>query len=376
MDPRQLIAPPGPLPYPAPYWLLTTFKVTGFALHMAAMHLWLAGVPLAMVLGRRSGEHGRILSRRLASQMPIIIALGINFGIVPLLFTQVALGRVFYPATILMAWPWFGIVALLMLAYYGVYLYAIGLRRLAIAPWQQAAGWAAALLFLMISFVFTNGFSLMTNIHAWPALWRQTSAAGAPLGIALNTGDPTLLPRWLMVLGLALTTAAAYAAADAGLFAFRETQAYRRWACRFALRLYTLGVAWYAVAGAWYALGTWPEEVKQAMLRGPVAALTALTAASPVLVWALIRASRRRPAPGLGRAIALAQLGVIVLNAVSRQVVQSTELRRFVDLAAGPAATQWGPLVVFLLLLAAGLSAVVWMLHQAAAAARRPQVTG
>lgn len=375
MDPSQLIAPPGPLPYPAPYWLLTSFKVTGFALHMAAMHIWLAGVPLVMVLGKRGGEHGRILSRRLATQMPIIIALGINLGIVPLLFTQVALGRVFYPATILMAWPWFGIVAMLMVAYYGVYLYAIGLRRLSVAPRQQAAGWSAALLFVMISFVFTNGFSLMTNIHAWPALWRQTSAAGAPLGIALNTGDPTLWPRWLMVLGLALTTAAAYAAADAGLFAFRETQAYRRWASRFALRLYTLGLAWYAIAGAWYAFGTWPVEVRQAMLRGPLAALTALTATSPVLVWVLIRISRRRPAPAMGRAVAAAQFGVVALNAVSRQVVQSTELRRFVDLAAVPAVTQWGPLAVFLILLAAGLSALVWMIRQAAAAARGPLVT-
>lgn len=376
MDPSQLITPPGPLPYPAPYWLLTSFKVAGFALHMAAMHLWLAGVPLAMVLGRRRGEHARILSRRLATQMPIIIALGINFGIVPLLFTQVAYGRVFYPATILMAWPWFGIIGLLMVAYYGVYLYAIGLRRISVAPWQQAAGWVAALLLVVISFVFTNGFSLMTNIHAWPALWRQTSVAGAPLGIALNTGDPTLWPRWLMVLGLALTTAAAYAAADAGLFAFRETEAYRRWASRFALSLYTLGLAWYAIVGAWYALGTWPGEVRQVMLRGPLIALTVLTAASPGLVWLLIRAGHRRPTPALGRTIVLAQIGVVALNAISRQVVQNTELRRFVDLAAGPVDTQWGPLAVFLVLLAAGLSAVVWMIRQAAAAARRPLVTG
>ena len=56
--------------------------------------------------------------------MPVIVAVGVNLGVVPLLFVQLAYHRVFYPATILMAWFWLGIIVLLIPAYYGVYAYA------------------------------------------------------------------------------------------------------------------------------------------------------------------------------------------------------------------------------------------------------------
>ena len=61
------------------------------------------------------------------AQMPIIMAMGINFGIVPLLFIQVGFYQIFYPATVLMAWSWLAVIVLLIPAYYGVYVYAFGL---------------------------------------------------------------------------------------------------------------------------------------------------------------------------------------------------------------------------------------------------------
>lgn len=372
MDPSQLVSPSSPLGAPAPYWLLVTFKVLGFTLHVIPMNIWLAGTLLAMVLRWRGGEHARRFSGRLMNQMPIIIALGINFGIVPLLFTQVAYYRVFYPATILMAWPWFSVIILVMLAYYGIYIYVVGLRRDRLTPLRRAAGWLASLLFVAISFIFSNAFSLMTNVRAWPALWEKTSVAGAPLGIALNTGDPTLWPRWLMMLGLALTTTAAYAVVDAGVFAFRESTAYRRWISGVALRLYSLGMVWYGLAGSWYVFGTWPADLRQMMLSGSLIALTAVTALSPGLPWLLIVAQRHGMTRALALVTALAQAGVVGLNAISRQVVQNAELRRFVDVTTEPVNLQTSPLIVFLLLFVAGLVVVGWMVSKALVAARHP----
>ena len=72
---------------------------------------------------------GRRFAGRLLQQMPIIVAFGINFGIVPLLFMQLAYYKVFYPATILMACFWLAIIVLLIPAYYGVYAYALGLSN-------------------------------------------------------------------------------------------------------------------------------------------------------------------------------------------------------------------------------------------------------
>src|SRR6058998_2698786 len=105
MDP-SLVAPSSPHGLPAPYWFLVFFKVLGFLLHIGPMNLWYAGTILAMLMRWRGCEHAQRWSARLMRQMPVVIALGVNFGIVPLLFVQTAYYKVFYPATILMGWPW------------------------------------------------------------------------------------------------------------------------------------------------------------------------------------------------------------------------------------------------------------------------------
>ena len=372
MDPTQLIGPSSALGYPAPYWLMAAFKVLGFTLHLLPMNLWFAGILIAMLLRRRGGEHARHFSIRLMNQMPIIIALGINFGIVPLLFTQVAYHKVFYPATILMAWPWFSVIGMLVFAYYGVYLYVIGLRDGKMTSWKVTAGWVAAVLFIVIGFVFSNAFTLMTNLSQWPGLWEHSSVAGAPTGIALNTGDPTLWPRWLMVFGLALMTTGAYAVVDAGLFARRETDAYRRWVSGFALRLYSLGVIWFAVTASWYVFGTWGADVRTMMFGGGLIGLTGLTAAAPALPWLVILAQRAGVTPVLALATGLLQVVVLALNATSRQVVQNAELRRFLDVTAERLNMQWSPMIVFMVLFVAGLGVVAWMVGKAVHASREP----
>ncbi len=372
MTPTDLIGPPSSLGYPAPYWFLVTLKVLGFTLHMGPMHLWFAGILLAMALARWGSAEAQRWSARLMRQMPVIIALGVNFGIVPLLFTQVAYYRVFYPATILMAWPWFSIIVLLTCAYYGVYIYSSGLKEGAqLTPLKRAAGWISALFFLVIGFLFSNGFSLMTNLDAWPQLWLSTSSAGAPLGTALNLADPTLLPRWLMMFGLALTTVAAYTVFDAGVFARRESTEYQRWAAGFALKLHTVGLIWFAVMGSWY-LSTWPAEARDQMLSSPLIIFTALTALGPGLPWVLILFQRRQITQMLAILTGLAQFGVLALNAISRQVLQNIELSKFLDVTAEPVNLQLSPLIVFLVLFIVGLGVVVWMVQKVWQAERQP----
>jgi hypothetical protein len=372
MNPTELIGPSSPLGYPAPYWFLVLFKVLGFTLHLVPMNLWYAGIIVAMLLEWRGGEHARHLSSRVMKQMPIIIALGVNFGIVPLLFVQVAYYKVFYPATILMAWPWFSVIVLLTLAYYGVYIYVIGLRDegAAMARWRRVVGWVTAVLFIVMGFLFSNAFSLMTNVNAWPALWQSTSVAGAPLGIALNGADPTLWPRWLMMFGLALTTTAAYVVVDTGLFAVRESDEYKRGAMRVALKVYTVGMIWFALTGSWYVFGTWRPDVREMMFSGPLMVVTGLTAIGPGLPWLLILAQRRAVTRTWALVTGVAQFGVLALNAISRQIVQNAELSPFLDVTAEPVNIQWSPLVLFLVLLVAGLGTVAWMLRRLVAARR------
>ncbi|MCC6443589.1 MAG: hypothetical protein IT210_09075 [Armatimonadetes bacterium] len=260
MDPKMLIGPSIPMGFPAPFWFLMAFKVLGFTLHMAPIHVWFSGILLSMWMRGRGGRP------RPAARNPAHEAEAPHHGLwgelrhLPLLFTQVVYHRVFYPDTILMAWPWFSIVILPTFAYYGVYVYSLELWKSSPRAYlKDYIGWAAAGLFLVIGFIFSSSFSLMTNAGAWPETWQKTSVAGAPLGIGHNLGDPTLLPRWLMMFGLALTTTAAYIVLDTAYFAIGEKPEYKQWAGGFAPRLCALGVIWFMVAGVWYYLSWTPE---------------------------------------------------------------------------------------------------------------------
>ena len=353
-------------PLPAPFWFIEFFKVLGFSLHAIPMNLWYAGILVALGLAACGSEHGRRFAARLMLQMPVIVALGINFGIVPLLFLQLAYARAFYPATILMAWFWLAVVVLLVPAYYGVYLYAFGLGKegAAMTPLKRAAGWLSAVFFVWIGFTFANGLSLTTRVERWRAIWLEHNVDGAATGWGLNLSDPSLWPRWLLMFGLALVTTAAWMVVDAAWLAPRESRQYKRWAQDFALRLGLVGAAWAAVAGTWYVFGTWPSEVFQAMFRSPQVILTLLTAASPWAVGGLLWLWRRGElSRGQAAAVGAAQVGTLALNAIGRQVVQNLEVRPLVDALPEPA-VQWGPMAMFLLALVAGALAVAWILIQ------------
>jgi hypothetical protein len=351
-------------PLPAPLWFIQFFKVLGFSLHMIPMNLWYAGVLLAVGLHTFGGEHGRRLGSRLMLQMPIIIALGINFGIVPLLFLQLAYAEAFYPATILMAWFWLGIIALLIPAYYGVYLYSFGVREGGtMTPVKRAAGWIAALFFLSIGFIFANGLSLTANSGAWLAILENHNVAAAPTGTALNTADPSLWPRWLMMFGFALITTSVWIVVDAFWLAKQESSEYKRWSQVFAMRLALVGVVWAMLTGGHYMFGTWSAEVRGAMLSFPALLLTGITALSPWFAPALMWLWRKRELSRVqAAAIAGAQVGMVALNAISRQIVQNVEVGKLLDVSAFRVQPQWGPMAMFLAAFVAGVGCLVWIL--------------
>jgi hypothetical protein len=375
MDPHVLIdagAAPG---VPAPFWFIQFFKVLGFTLHMVPMNLWFAGIVLAMLLYLAGGEQAKMCSRRLMRQMPIIVALGVNFGIVPLLFIQLAYYQFFYPATILMAWFWMAVVGLLIPAYYGVYCHAWGLRNggAQMAGWRMAAGWVSAALFIVIGFIYANAMSLMEHVDGWPALWQNHSLAGAALGTALNVADPNLWPRWFLMFGLALGTTAAWTVVDAAWFVGVENATYRAWAWRFAPKLAAVSVTWFAAAGTWYVFVAWSAELRETMFAGAMLPLTVLTAVGGGLPLVLLLTwGRTSPGRTAATAVGLAQFGVLGINAISRQVVQNIRLGEYLDLASRPTAIEWSPLILFLLLFVAGALVVAWMVAQVVKAAANP----
>jgi hypothetical protein len=106
---------------------------------------------------------------------------------------------------------------------------------------------------------------------------------------------------------------------------------------------------------------------------GPGLLVTILTAIGPGLPWLLLLLRRNAPARASALAVGLAQFGVLVLNATSRQALQNIELAPFFEPAAAPVNVQWSPMILFLVLFAGGLALIGWMVVQAARAVRKTE---
>lgn len=361
---QDFMAPLNPQGLPAPLWFLTTFKVIGFILHVWPMNLFYAGTLLAAVLLFAGGEQGRRLSGRLGRVLPFAVALGVNFGIVPLLFVQVSHYRVFYPTTILIAWAWFAVVPLLTIGYYGIYGYAYEVRNDRVGRFGRAAIALGALFFVCIGFIFANNFSLLTNFAGWEAIYAKTNLSGAVSGLALNTGDPILWPRWLMMFGLAICSTAAWVGIDTQFFAGGETDDYRAWAASFAAKLYGLGLVWFAVMGSWYIFGALDPDSRAFLFSGFRLPLTLLTAASPGLGLLAVGWLTRPGSPKRAWLVVAAHYAVIICNALSRQLLQTHKLEPLGILGAEQTHTQWSTLPVFLVCFVLTLWLVIWMLRK------------
>jgi len=351
-----------------PPWLILVFRIVGFALHAAFMGLWYAGIPLALAWGCSQDLHLRQLSRRLMKQMPVIVAFGVNLGIVPLLFLQVGFGPIFYTATILMAWHWLAIIILLIFAYYGVYLYSW--REIPtenpISRKQLALGVVVALMFLVIGFFFSNAFSLMNDIQRWPVLWERTVVAGAVTGLTLNIGDPSFWPRWLFVFSLAVQTTATWMVLDAGLFGRGLGGDYQRRVLRAAAPIYTLGTAglflfslWHlqTLEKSWDKLLTWPSVV------GTGGAFLLPVILSGML-WSL-RGNSNSLKKTTAILVALGHLLVLVLNSFVRITADLASLSApQYEFWNRPVRIQWSPILLFAVTLILGIAVVIWMIVQ------------
>lgn len=369
-----------PLGLPAPAWLLFGLKVFGFWLHLVFMNLWFAGLVVALLLARRHGPLGQA-GRSLLRGMPVFVAMGVNAGIVPLLFLQVLYPQFFYTSTVLQAWAWFAIVPLMVVAYYGVYVCVLGMKAGRPGRWVTGAGWLAAALFLLIGLAFTAEMRLLTAPDDWLYL-TQPNVAGAVIGTHLAVGGISLM-RYVIMLGLALATTGAYIALDTE--AFRRPGAstttpdaapvaagpVRGGIPRLVLGLVAAGMVVFGIGALLY-LPTVDAYLAGSPFRWLAGAGPGLAAVAAVLYLA-------RPGKPTALFLLALQALSLLLNAITRQIVQAREIAPAFDLGAVPVNTQLSPIVLFLAALVVGLGALAWLLRTYAKAARAapvPRPTG
>jgi len=346
-----VIPPADPAGLPAPAWLLQILLVFTFILHIVAMNL-LAGGTTIMAIAHWKGKSNPFfaaLGARLSKALPVTMSLTITLGIAPLLFVQVLYGQAFYTASILMAWPWLLVVALVLLAYYGLYL--VQFRPDWLGRWVTPIAWVSAIFILVVGLLYTHNATLNLAPEKWAQMYAQSAA-----GLHLNWSEPTLIPRYLhfMVAAFAVT----------GLGIMLLSLLYRSsdssWADeakRFGARLFIGATIVQLAVGLWF-LFSLPNSFMQSFIGGNTVHTIILWAGVLLAVLAMLVVNRS----ALG-AVALTILAIALMS-VTRHSLRGMYLSPHLDVNAIPVNPQWVVFVIFVVLLVAGLGVVGWMVWQ------------
>ena len=186
MNPADLVPVAEAIPI---HWIW--FKILlllTFVLHILFMNVLLGGSVLSFLGNLRGGTRSDP-APDLSKRLPVVTAMTVNLGVAPLLFLQVIYGNFVYVASVLGAVFWLSIVGLVMLAYYGLYLYAFKYEN--IAGKRSLLSGLVSFCLLLVAFFFVNNMTLMLQPQEWTAYFKN------PGGTIINWGDPTLYPRYL-----------------------------------------------------------------------------------------------------------------------------------------------------------------------------------
>jgi hypothetical protein len=347
-----------PNPLPAPYWVFKLLLVVTFFLHIVAMNLMLGGAALALCARwRKSNPFGSRIFLDVAKKVPSLLAATISLGITPLLFVQVVYGQFFYTSSILIAWPWFLVIVLVIAGYYGFYYVAYKGEKKPVAAGRAML--FSTTLILLIGFIYTNNITLGET----PARWAQKyfSAAG---GWGLNLDEPTLVPRYLhfmvsaVAVGGLLLVLIAWAK-------WKKDPEYARAIFHFGGKAFLYANMAQFVVGIWFLLSLPWQEMMVFMGVSPLASallafgLVACLAIVFLMSAALKRQNIRLAAIGVGSITALTILAMAVMRDILRDAYLKPWFRPY-DYAVK---TQWSPFLLFLGLFVAGIAlwiAMMW----------------
>jgi hypothetical protein len=357
-----------PIPLPAPIWLLKLLHIVTLSLHFVAVEMLLGGLLLAVLLSLfRGSPQSLVAARALARRLTVVMTFVINLAVPPLLFAQVLYGRALYTSSVLIGLYWIAIIGLLMLAYWLLYRFQARLEAGRPAWWVGLIAW---LLAGSIARLLSTNMTLMLR----PEAWRDMYSASA-MGAYLPTGDPTLTPRWLLMMAGGLFIGGLWLVYLAGRSTFTAEEK------RFLAGLGGKVAAGFGVV--YLAAGVWAASVQPAAVKAGFAGQSAYPLyklagfagygwLALVVVAVLVGAYA-----GFGRVSAgwLGWTGVLVvvlteiMFTVYRDGVRDlTLLSKGYDVWNRAVETNWGVVGLFLVLFVAGLGVIGWLVSVVARA--------
>jgi hypothetical protein len=351
-----------PIPLPASIWLLKLLHIVTLALHFVAVEMLLGGLLLAVLLSLfRGSPASMVTARALARRLTVVMTFVINLAVPPLLFAQVLYGRALYTSSVLIGLYWIAIIGLLMLTYWLLYRFTGRLEAGKSAWWVGLSAW---LLAGCIARLLSTNMTLMLR----PEVWRKMYSASA-MGAYLPTGDPSLTPRWLLMLTGGLFIGGLWLIYLAGRSTFTAEE--KRFLSALGGKLAALFGIVYLSAGIW-AAGVQPAVVKSMLVTPPAGyefykyfGFAGYGWLALVVVAVLLAA-----AAGFGKltarwtSIAVVHLAVLIELTL---VVYRDGVRDLSLLATGynvwdrAVETNWWVVGLFLVLFVAGLGVIGWL---------------
>lgn len=352
-----------PIPLPAPVWLFKLLHIVTLALHFVAVEMLLGGLLLAVVLSlfrRSSPQH--VTARAIARRLTVVMTYVINLGVPPLLFAQVLYGRALYTSTVLIGAWWISIIAVLTLTYWLLYKFSARLEA------GRSAWWAGLSAWILVGFIarlLSTNMTLMLRPEAWRQMYSASSA-----GIYLPTGDPTLTPRWLLMMAGGLFISGLWMVYLAGRSTFTAEE--KRFAAGLGGKIAALFGMIYLGAGIW-AASVQPAVVKAGLVFGTpdhriyrlagYAGFGWLALVVLATLLAAIAGFGKLTSAWLGWAGALAAVLVEITLVVYRDGVRDlTLLSKGFDVWDRAIVTNWSVVGLFLVLFIGGLGVIGWLI--------------
>jgi hypothetical protein len=346
MDPATLL----PLADAIPVnwlWFQVLLTTTTF-LHLVAMNIMLGTGFIAFVAPLAGGEQMHPLSRTVAGTLPYSIALAINFGVAPLLFIQTLYGQFFYTSTVLLAVFWLAIFLLLIVSHYSVYLFNLRYDK---TGHNSVLLGLVVILLLVVGFIFTNNISMMQRPDSWLAYFQNRN------GTLLALDDIALIPRYLHFMLASLSVGGLAIAVYYEFKRRRGAEGVERWI--------TYGCNWFSVSslinfmvGFWFLSRLYGTIINPADPAGKVFFIFVICAIISIAI-AVINAQSERVYRAAGWTMT-----TIFFMTVAREILRNTYLRDYVNLTELPVASQYSPLLVFLIVLAGAGWLIYWMLKK------------
>jgi hypothetical protein len=364
----QLYPAVDPIPLPAPIWLIKLLHIVTLALHFVAVEMLLGGLLLAVFFSLfRGSPQSLVTARALARRLTIVMTYVINLGVPPLLFAQVLYGRALYTSSVLIGLYWISIIGILTLTYWLLYQFT---ARVEAGKSAWFAGLSAWVLAGFIARLLSTNMTLMLR----PEVWRDMYAASGA-GAYLPTGDPTLTPRWLLMLAGGFFIGGLWLIYLAGRSTFTADE--KRFVSATGGKIAVVFGIVYLVAGVW-AASVQPEVVKLGLATHPLYKFFGFAgygwlALVAVAILLAAYAGFTEISAALSGILAWAALLVAVLTeimfTVYRDAVRDlTLLSKGYDVWDRAIVTNWWVVGLFLVLFIAGLGVVGWLVSVVARA--------